>query len=305
MKIIYKAAAFYLLMLVAGCRARNSETESEIVPYSDVQVTHPVIRDATITSEFQGITRYTQTIEIRAHVTGIITKVHISLSDKVSSKQVLFEIRPREASVLESLNITNKYIKSAADTVHAFSSGIVNQIAVQPGDFVQEGDLLATCVDQNSLRAVVYIPLEMNIVSMHNLSCSVLLPDGKTLSGIIGAALPAANEADQTNAFLVKLSESNALPENIHVKVLVKTGTVKQGLFVPYTALYGNEELSRFWVLKIMDDSMAVRIPVEKGITVDTLVQITGSDINTSDPIVYQGGYALPDSSFVTIVLSR
>jgi hypothetical protein len=302
MNVIHKFIIGALLLFFSGCKIQNSEDKSIIKPRSDVMVTHPVIKDAEFIEEFQGITRYIQTIEIRAHVTGIISKVNVSLADKILSKQPLFEIRPRETSLLESAHFSNEFIRSAADTVFAYSPGIVNHINVQPGDFVQEGDLLASCVDQHSLRVVVSVPLEMDIAKIENQSCSILFPDGKILPGIVGARLPSANETDQTNAFLVKPQKDFSVPENIHVKLIVKTGNVEEGVFLPLAAIYGNEEQSQFWIIKICNDSIAVRIPVEKGIKVDSLVQVLGKGVSISDRFVCKGGYALSDSALVNII---
>jgi hypothetical protein len=300
--LIYKILTVALILFITGCKVQNRDDEAVIKPRSDVMVTRPVIKDAEFIEEFQGITRYIQTIEIRAHVTGIISKVNVSLAEKISVKQPLFEIKSRETSLLESTHLSSEFIKSAASIVFSYSSGIVSQINVQPGDFVQEGDLLASCVDRHSLRVVVSVPLEMDISKIENQHCSILFPDGKLLSGIVGASLPSANETNQTNALLVTPGKNFPVSENIHVKVIVKTGKVKEGVFLPSGAVYGNEEQSRFWIIKIRNDSIAVRVPVKKGIKVDSLVQVTGTGINISDRFVYKGGYALSDSALVNII---
>jgi multidrug efflux pump subunit AcrA (membrane-fusion protein) len=295
--IKYSSAVIFLLFI--ACKSNTDEGEGEIKPRSDVMVTNPVIKNATIIEEFQGVTRYIQTIEIKAHFSGIVTKVNCKLSDKISTNQALFEIKPREASVLEKTNKGNRLLQTSGDTVFAFSSGIVNQINVQPGDFVQEGDLLATCVEQNSLRVVVYIPLEKDITKIQNQSCKVLFPNGKEISGTIGASLPSANETDQTSAFLVQLKGITTPAENIHVKIKVDAGKIDKGMFVPKSAVYSNEEQSRFWILKIQNDSLAIQVPIEKGIIGDSLVQILNSEIKSSDRIVFKGGYGLSDSALV------
>jgi hypothetical protein len=291
-----------LLLFFISCKVQKNGEETDIRPHSDVLVTYPVIKDAEVIEEFQGITRYIQTIEIRAHVTGIISEVNVSLADKVIAKLPLFEIKPRETSLLESSDIKSEFIKSVTDTVFAFSPGIINQINVQPGDFVQEGDLLASCVNQNSLRVVVSVPLEMDVTKIQHQPCSVLFPDNKIFTGSIGPGLPSVNETDQTNAFLIKLDGNPLISENIHVKVNIKTSKISEGVFLPVDAVYGNEEQNRFWVLKINNDSIAVRVPVIKGIKIDSFVQVLGVDINTSDRIIYKGGYALSDSALVNII---
>jgi multidrug efflux pump subunit AcrA (membrane-fusion protein) len=298
----FSGAVFFFLI---ACRTQNIDKEAGIVSRSDVMVTHPVIKDVGVFEEFQGVTRYMQTIGIRAHVTGIISKVNVSLSDRISAKQCLFEIKPHEAFLLESSNVNNEFIISSTDSVFAYISGIVNQINVQPGDFVQESDLLASCVDQHSLRVIVSVPLETEVMKVQNKPCTALFPDGSILSGTIGTILPTANETSQTNAFYALFEGMSSIPENIHVKVKVLTGSVKDGIFLPTGAVYGNEEQSLFWVLKIKDDTIALRVPVQKGIKDVGLVQVSGTGINISDRFVYDGGYAISDSALVNIVASN
>lgn len=292
------------ILLLFGCQLQNQQDETVIKPHSDVTVVSPVVKDAAITEEFQGITRYIQRIEIRAHVTGIISKVNVALAEKISPGEPLFEIKPRETSLLESTRLASDFIRSAADTVFAFSTGIINQINVQQGDFVQEGDLLASCFERQSLRIVVSVPLETDVAKIDDKPCMILFPDGKMVTGIIGSSLPVANETDQTSEFLIKPDQYFQVPENIRVKVRVKTGTLQNGIFLPSAAVYGNEEQSRFWVYKISNDSMAIRVSVNKGITVDSILQIKGTGIDLNDRYVLNGGYGLPDSALVNIISS-
>ncbi len=305
LQLINHIAGFCLLLLLTFCSGKNHGDGTEIIPKSDVQIIHPIINDADVTVDFQGTTRYIQTIQIRAHVTGIISKSFISISDKVSAEQAMFVIKPREATLIESLPVENKFLHSATDTVISFTSGIINQVNVQPGDYVQEGDLLATCVDNQSLRVIVFIPLEMDISELKNKECKVIFPNGKSIIGLIGASLPAANDDDQTNAYLVKLANSQNISENVHVKVNVSMDKVSKGLFVPASAVYSNEELTRHWVLKVANDTLAIRMPIEEGLKKDSQVQIIGKGIDVSDRIVYKGGYALTDSALINIVSSK
>lgn len=292
------------ILLLCGCQLQNQQDETVIKPHSDVTVVSPVVKDAAIIKEFQGITRYIQRIEIRAHVTGIISKVNVTLAERISPGKMLFEIKPRETSLLESTRLASDFIRSAADTVFAFSTGIVNQINVQQGDFVQEGDLLASCLDRQSLRIIVSVPLETDVAEIDDKPCTIIFPDGKLMTGIIGSSLPVANETDQTSEFLIKPDIYYPVPENIRVKVRVKTGILQNGIFLPSEAVYGNEEQSRFWIYKISNDSMVIRVSVVKGITADSMLQILGTGIGLNDMYVLDGGYGLPDSALINIISS-
>jgi hypothetical protein len=62
-----------------------------------------------------------------------------------------------------------------------------------------------------------------------------------------------------------------------------------------------NEVLKDFWVMKIMNDSMAVKISIQKGIENDSLMEVISSDLSVGDRIITEGAYGLPDSSKVKI----
>ena len=131
---------------------------------------------------------------------------------------------------------------------------------------------------------------------------SILFPDGKILKGTIGAGLPVASNNDQTNQFLVYPESVYGLSENIHVRVRVKKLDIEGGIFVPKSSVYTNEELTKYWILKVVHDSIAVKVPVMPGIDLDSLVQLKNNTVRLTDAIVLKGGYALPDSSIVSVL---
>ena len=54
--------------------------------------------------------------------------------------------------------------------------------------------------------------------------------------------------------------------------------------------------------MKVLNDSIAVKIPIETGIMNDSMVEIISGGLSTNDIIILEGGYGLEDSSLVTIV---
>jgi hypothetical protein len=63
-----------------------------------------------------------------------------------------------------------------------------------------------------------------------------------------------------------------------------------------------NETQNEFWVMKIIGDSLAVKVPVIRGIEGDNLSEVTSPLLNISDLVISQGAYGLPDSTIVKIV---
>ncbi len=77
---------------LAGC-AKDPPPADKPVP--EVTVSKPVAREVTDYFEFPGCTEAVSEVEIRARVTGYITKVNFEDGQEVNACQVLFEIDPR------------------------------------------------------------------------------------------------------------------------------------------------------------------------------------------------------------------
>ncbi len=298
-RIIMPGIIFF--MFLAACN-QSQETDEDTIVRSDVMVIYPVEKDTSVFKEYQGITQFTEHLQIRALSTGIISKSLVSVSSRIENNKPLFVIKSREASILSASTPQNSILSGMADTVFSFSSGIIDQVLVQQGDYVQEGDLLATCVKENSMRILVSVPLEENITNFHNKSCEIILPDNKILQGTIGASLPVVNINNQTNQFLVNPVSVNGLAENMYVVVRIKKQSVKNGMFIPKSSVYSNEELTDHWVCLVTQDTIVKTIPVNTGIEIDTLIQIINSPLHFNDQIIYKGGYGLSDSALVNII---
>ena len=80
-------------LFLAGCTARAPTTDAP--PPPRVTVSKPVVRDVTDYFEFPGRTEAISEVQIRARVTGYITKVNFEDGQEVKKGQLLFEIDPR------------------------------------------------------------------------------------------------------------------------------------------------------------------------------------------------------------------
>ncbi len=53
--------------------------------------------------------------------------------------------------------------------------------------------------------------------------------------------------------------------------------------------------------MKLLNDSIAIKVPVDKGFENDEEIEITGSDLIPSDRIILTGNYGLPDTAKIYI----
>ncbi len=70
---------------------------------------------------------------------------------------------------------------------------------------------------------------------------------------------------------------------------------------LPKAAVLANEEQSEFWVMKLINDSTAIKVPICKGIETSEKVEILKPSFYKTDRILLSGNYGLPDTARVII----
>lgn len=295
-------ALLFLTMIFGACASHQPAEEDEVSVKSDVKVTSPVLLPASEKVVFMAVTRYMQNNDIRTQVTGLVRKINCSVASTIAPGQPLFVIQPQEAAALQRSKLVNSLTNALSDTVYAHLSGQVKNLNVQVGDFVQVGDILATCIRANSMRIIAYIPVEKAAKMASLKKCSVILPDGSVIAGEIAGKLPAAESQDQTEAYIIEPAKPLMLAENINLTVQFTPEKLQDVLFVPENAVLGNEEQTQFWVLKLMNDSTCIKVPVEKGLEQDSLIQVITNNLTIGDKVVTEGGYGLADSARVQVI---
>ena len=292
--------------LIISCEAKKDSAPAVTSPGpSRTQVVpgHPSVHPMRESLTMNAVTVYTNRENIRATTTGYVQQSMIELGTPVSSGKQLFTLKTREAAVLgeEILRDSNINITGLVPVVSA-NAGVVTQVFFQEGDYVTEGDILAELTKPNSLAVKLYVPYEYNAQVRSKKRVSVLLPDGESLSGTIGQILPSEEVVSQTTPYLVSLSPFRFLPENLNLTVTVPTQFSEKALVVPPSAVQSNEEQTEFWVMEILNDTLAVRRTVSLGMRNDTLIELINVNLTPADRIIVQGAYGLPDTAAVTLV---
>jgi len=301
---IFTLSFIFLILSLAqfSCTSKQTAQEDEVSVKTDVKISSPTVGTATILVSYQAVTRYMQSNDIRSQVTGIVTRVNCSVAGNIAANQPLFTVQPQEAAALKKSKFNDQILTGFSDTVYAHISGQISQLNVQVGDFVQSGDILATCIRANSMRIVAYIPVERIGIIEKTRDCSIILPDGTKIKGKVSGKLASAETQDQTQAYLIEPEKSISLAENINLTVQFMAGQMQDALFVKESAVLGNEEQTSFWVMKLINDSTCIQVQVEKGIKQDSLIQVINSGLTNSDFVITEGGYGLADSARVQVI---
>jgi hypothetical protein len=91
------------------------------------------------------------------------------------------------------------------------------------------------------------------------------------------------------------------IPENLVAKVELVKQQFSNATLLPKAALLSNEAQTGFWIMKLINDSVAVKTPVNKGIESGDSIQIISPPLNDSDKIILTGNYGLSDTAKVKV----
>jgi multidrug efflux pump subunit AcrA (membrane-fusion protein) len=129
----------------------------------------------------------------------------------------------------------------------------------------------------------------------------LLLPDGKKMMARIASAMPIVDSASQTQNIILKVNEKN-LPINLIGKVrVIKTEKIN-AVSLPKQSVLSDETQTNFWVMKLIDDSTAAKVPVTKGLEINDRIEILSPKFLASDKILLTGNYGLADTARIKIV---
>ena len=305
---MYKNLHIVLILAIAAsicsCKQQVGNTAKEsAASVTPVKIT--TVKDSVLTEtvSLTAVSAYLEKSLIKANINGYIQKATALPGKNVGAGQLLFTIITKEAKAIgNAVNKLDPSFKfSGISYIRAAQSGTIIQVNRQKGDYVQDGDPLAAVINKSSLVFLLDLPFEYNKIIQQNKTIQVLLPDGEKLNGLISGSLPSVDSLAQTQRLIVKVKNAENIPEGLVAKVmLVKTNHANAQVF-PKSAVLSNETEDEFWVMKLINDSTAVKISVKKGIENGGLIEILSPKFNTDDKIITVGNYGLADTAKIKI----
>jgi biotin carboxyl carrier protein len=302
-----KTVLFFLIFLmvvpvITCCKNRKSTSEIEISSRTPVTVTNPVVKDIRETVEFPAVSEFLVKNVIKSPITGDVVKVTVKQGDGIKRGDLLFILKTREAAALQNKTEIDTTLNFKGEiNIPSPKDGIVSTVSHQAGDFVQEGDELVLICDPKSLVFILEAPFEMTEYVEKNKTCPLVLPDNTILRGSISGKLPEMNVQNQTVSYIINPQTSEELPENLIASAVITKKLDNNTVVLPRPALLENETMNEFWVMKVIDDSTAIKIPVTKGIENESEVEILEPKFLPSDRILLTGNYGLPDTASIII----
>ena len=296
-----------LLIITSACGGKKVSDESEQPSAGPVRtpVTVTSISELPITEyvELNATSQFMQKNYVKANVNGYIQSVNATLGKYVNSGQVLFTLKTKEAqSIGNTVNKLDPSFRfSGINTIRASGGGYITQLSHQLGDYVQDGEQLAVINDAQSFAFILNLPYELRPFLLQQKTVQLFLPDSTKLIGTIANIIPTVDPASQTQQVVIKVNSTSAIPENLIAKVRIIKSQKSHAQSLPKAAVLSDEGQSTWWVMKLLNDSTAVKVPVQRGIETKEAVEITNPLFSSSDRILLSGNYGLPDTAGVII----
>lgn len=300
------AFAFCILnFALASCGRKTtaSEEETTVKTRTPVTITHVSFEPLTEYVDLNATSQFVQKNYVKANVDGYVTAVSISLGKYVAAGQPLFTLKTKEAqSIGNAVNKLDRSFRfSGINIIKAPSPGYVSQLNHQRGDYVQDGDQLAVLNDAQSFAFVMNLPYELRPYIIHQKTVQLTLPDNTQLAGTIANIIPTVEPTSQSQQIIIKVPTSAGIPENLIARVRVVKNQKSAAQSLPKAAVLSDETQSAYWVMQLINDSTAVKVPIKKGIETKEAVEVISPQFTPSDRILLTGNYGLADTAGVII----
>jgi len=290
---------------ITSCSSPPSEEDVAVKPKVDVEVaglTKGIVKDELT---LFANTLYLKRNVVTAPIPAFITQVFIKLGDPVKEGQVLYMLETKERRALGAQAVVpdSSSVSFGKINIKAPASGIISTLDKQQiGDYVLEGGQLCTIAESNALAFAVNVPFEFTPFAKAGMKCTLVLPDNARHLATFTTPLSTMNSLAQTQTILAKADEKMFLPENLIVKVMVNKSNETKQQVLPKASVLTDEMMEKFWVMKLMNDSTAVKVPIKPGVQNLDLVEIREPIFKPDDKFLISGNYGLPDTALVNVI---
>ncbi|MCR8561006.1 HlyD family efflux transporter periplasmic adaptor subunit [Mucilaginibacter sp. BJC16-A38] len=293
-------------IVLFSCHGADKADDEDAKVTSQTPVTITTINDSTLTDyiDLNATSTILQKNYVKSNANGYIQQVNILPGQNVGKGQLLFTVKTKEAqSIGNSINILDTTFKfSGVNAIRASLSGYISQLSHQKGDYVADGEPLAVISDRSSFVFLMQLPYELRQYVKMGQNVDLTLPGGTKVGGIVSSFMPTVDTVSQTQGVVLKVNSSQQIPENLIAKARIVKSAKTNTASLPKSAILANETQTEFWVMKLINDTTAVKVPVKKGIVSGERVEVLSPAFSKQDKIVISGNYGLPDTAKVKIV---
>jgi len=296
--------ALVAMSCLSACHSSEPTEEADNhSPVTPVQITTP--KDSSLSEyvELSAVSAYLEKSFVKANINGYVQRASAKTGQQVGSGTLLFTLITKEArSIGNTVNKLDPGFKfSGVSNIRSGQVGTIVQVNHQNGDYVQDGEALATISNRNSLVFLLDLPYELNQIISQNKTLEVLLPDGTKLPGSVSGTMPSVDSLAQTQRYIIKVPTVKDIPQGLIARVRLTKLSHAQAQVLPKSAVLSNETEDEFWVMKMINDSTAIKVKVKKGIESGSLIEVLEPRFSITDRIIKTGNYGIADTAKVKI----
>ncbi len=308
MPFLLRHSLFVLGALLTACHGgapADDEDAAGPTPRAQVQAVAVTTQALTQYRTFPATSTYPRKSTVTAPVAAYVTAVRVRLGDQVRAGQVLFALETKERRALgnEAQRIDPSLRGFGQVEVRAPAAGIVSVLnQQQAGDYVLEGAPLCTVAESSQLVFQLNLPYEYHGLAAGRPACTIVLPDSTRLSGTVQAPLASVSPG-QSEVYLVRpTNPPRVIPENLLVQVRLTQAQRPRAQTLPAACVLADETMHNFWVMKLVNDSTAVKVPVTLGVQNPSEIEIKSPVFGPHDRILSVGNYGLADTAKVKLM---
>jgi multidrug efflux pump subunit AcrA (membrane-fusion protein) len=295
---------FCVLLYSCGSKSAGGDDEDAKVA-SQTPVTVTAVSDSTMV-DYIDLNATSTTLQknfVKSNATGYIDRANVQLGQNVSKGEVLFTVKTKESQTIgNSINVLDTSFKfSGINRIKASASGYISTISHQTGDYVQDGEQLAIISDRSSFVFLMQLPYELKQYVKLGQNVDLMLPGGTKVTATVKSFMPSVDTVSQTQGIQLKANTSQEIPENLTARARIVKSAKTNTISLPKAAVLANETQTEFWVMKMINPTTAIKVPVKEGIKVGDRVEILSPRFTPQDQIIVTGNYGLTDTAKVKI----
>jgi biotin carboxyl carrier protein len=306
-KSLYICLLFLFACITQSCKNNTDAVSDEDITADDavtpVTITHPVHSNLNEMVMLNAISTFTLKTFVKATTNGYLQTSGIQLGQYVKKGETLFTIRTKEAVALgNTINSLDSSLHFEGTTkIKSPINGYITQLAYTAGNYVQDGEQLAEITDKSSFAFMLDLPYELKPYMPQNKMVLLHLADSTVLEGYVQSPLLTLDSIAQTQRYIIKVKTDKLIPENLIGKVELIKQQIANATLLPKAAVLSNEEQTEFWIMKLLNDSVAVKTDIKKGVESGNNIQVVEPALNNSDKIILTGNYGLSDTAKVKV----
>jgi HlyD family secretion protein len=296
---------FFIILVHYSCKNKGTPKEDDSTAETRTPITVTSVSYVPLSEyiELNATSSFLQKSFIKSNLNGYVKQVNTKLGNYINKGQLLFVLKTKEAEAIgNSVNRLNPAFNfSGVNNIVANVHGFIAELNHQAGDYVLDGEQLAVISDSKSFVFVMNVPYEDKPFVSIGKSVEVILPDKERLQGKIFSAMPTIDSISQTQSFSVKINYSGNIPQDLVAKVRIVKTAKTSAATLPKSSVLSDETMSEFWVMKLINDTTAVKVPVKKGLEARDKVEIISPEFSGNDKILSGGNYGLADTALVIV----